>query len=228
MKLSIIIPCYNEEYTIRELLLRVAKVEMEKEVIVVNDASTDRTHEILLSCEHLYDRLLTHSTNRGKGAALQTGFAVATGDIVVIQDADLEYNPDEYFRLLGPIIEDKADVVYGSRFVGGDSRRVLYYWHTVGNQFLTTLSNMFTNLNFTDVETCYKVLRKEVVDRLTLQEPRFGVEPEITAKLAKMKDVRIYEVGISYDGRKYSEGKKIGWKDGLSALRCIVKYNIFG
>ncbi|MHB8190327.1 MAG: glycosyltransferase family 2 protein [Ferrimicrobium sp.] len=228
MKLSVVIPCYNEERTIRELLKAVSEVELDKEVVVVNDASTDQTSAILESCPELYSKLITHRVNKGKGAALRSGFAAVTGDLVVIQDADLEYDPREYGNLIQLILDGKADVVYGSRFQGGHSRRVLYYWHSLGNIALTTLSNMFTNLNLTDMETCYKVFRSEIVKQLDLQEPRFGVEPEITAKVAKMRGVRIYEVGISYDGRTYSEGKKIGWRDGFTAVWCILKYNLLG
>ena len=227
MKLSIVIPCYNEEQTIRELLKAVNEVELDKEVIVVNDASTDQTSAVLESCTELFSKLITHPVNKGKGAALRSGFAAVTGDIVIIQDADLEYDPREYERLIAPILAGKADVVYGSRFQGGDSHRVLYYWHSVGNFILTTLSNMFTNLNLTDMETCYKVFRTDIVKQLDLKEPRFGVEPEITAKVSKISGVRIFEVGISYDGRTYMEGKKIGWRDGISAVRCILKYNLW-
>ncbi len=227
MKLSIVIPCYNEEQTIRELLKAVNEVELDKEVIVVNDASTDQTSAVLESCTELFSKLITHPVNKGKGAALRSGFAAVSGDIVIIQDADLEYDPREYERLIAPILDGKADVVYGSRFQGGDSHRVLYYWHSVGNFILTTLSNMFTNLNLTDMETCYKVFRADIVKQLDLKEPRFGVEPEITAKVSKISGVRIFEVGISYDGRTYMEGKKIGWRDGISAVRCILKYNLW-
>ncbi len=225
MKLSIVIPVYNEVDTITEILARVRAAPFDKEIICVDDGSTDGTREILAALADENTRICFHDRNRGKGAALRTGFGAAGGDIVIIQDADLEYDPQQYPRLIQPILEGKADVVYGSRFTTGEYRRVLFFWHMVGNTFLTLLSNMLTNLNLTDMETCYKVFRREVLERITVEEDRFGFEPEITAKVAKL-DVRIYEVGISYSGRTYKEGKKIDWKDGVSALRCILKYNL--
>lgn len=226
-QVSVVIPCYNERATIAQLLDRVRESPTgPKEVIVVDDCSTDGTRELLQGeLRSAIDILLVHERNQGKGAALRSGIAVATAPIVIIQDADLEYNPSEYPKLLGPILDGRADVVFGSRFISGDSRRVLYFWHYVGNQFLTLLSNLFTNLNLSDMETCYKVFRREILQRIPIEEDRFGFEPEITAKVAKLK-CRIFEVGISYSGRTYEEGKKIGWRDGFSALRCIVKYNL--
>ncbi len=228
MKLSVIIPCYNEKQTILQLVDAVLNSPYaDKEIVVVDDGSTDGTVDILSeSVEPLVDKVVYHKMNQGKGAAIRTGCANVTGDAVIVQDADLEYDPDEYPRLMGPLLSDKADVVYGSRFLGGDAHRVLYFWHRAGNFFLTLLSNMFTNLNLTDMETCYKVIRTDVLRKLVIEEKRFGFEPEITAKLAKMK-VRIFEVGISYYGRTYAEGKKIGWRDGLKAVYCIFKYNLF-
>lgn len=225
MKLSVVIPVYNEMGTIREICDSVKAVEIDKEIILVDDCSTDGTREILRELADETTRVLTHDRNMGKGAALRTGFKNVTGDIVIIQDADLEYDPSQYHKLIQPILDGKADVVYGSRFVTGDYRRVLFFWHSLGNKFLTLLSNMFTNLNLTDMETCYKVFRREVLEKITIEENRFGFEPEITAKVAKM-DLRIYEIGISYSGRTYKEGKKIGWKDGISAFKCILKYNL--
>ena len=227
--LSVVIPVYNEIGTVREVIARVAGAPYRKEVIVVDDASFDGTREELLRLEASgrgIDRLILHAENRGKGAAVRSGFAVARGDVVLIQDADLEYNPAEYSRLVAPILEGKADVVFGSRFLTSDAHRVLFFWHSVANRVLTLASNMFTNLNLTDMETCYKVLRGEVARALTIQEDRFGFEPEITARLARLR-CRIYEVGISYDGRSYSEGKKIGWRDAVWALACVVRYGLF-
>jgi len=228
MKLSIIIPCYNEKNTIRSIVDAVRAAPYEnKEIIIVDDCSKDGTTDLLKSeIAPLVDRILFHEKNQGKGAALRTGIQNATGDLVIIQDADLEYNPQEYPLLVEPILQDKADVVFGSRFMGGHPHRVLYFWHRVGNGLLTLLSNMLTNLNLTDMETCYKVFRREIIQNIKIEENRFGFEPEITAKIAKT-GCRLYEVGISYYGRTYKEGKKIGWKDGVRALYCIFKYNIF-
>ena len=226
MKLSIVIPVYNEYATIRELYECVKAVDIEKEIIFVDDGSTDGSRELLQGLADDSTRIVLHDCNMGKGAALRSGFRRVTGDIVIIQDADLEYDPAQYPKLIQPILEGKADVVYGSRFVSGDYRRVMFFWHMVGNNLLTLLSNLCTNLNLTDMETCYKVFRRDVLEKITIEEDRFGFEPEITAKIAKLK-VRIYEMGISYSGRTYSEGKKIGWKDGISAIRCIIKYNLF-
>jgi glycosyltransferase involved in cell wall biosynthesis len=225
MKISVVIPVFNENETIREIYDTVKAVDIDKEIILVDDFSSDGTRQILQSLADDSTKVLMHDRNMGKGAALRTGFGQATGDIVIIQDADLEYDPGQYHKLIQPILDNKADVVYGSRFVTGDYRRVLFFWHSLGNKFLTLLSNMLTNLNLTDMETCYKVFRREVLEKITIEENRFGFEPEITAKIAKLK-VRIYEIGISYSGRTYKEGKKIGWKDGISALRCILKYNL--
>jgi glycosyltransferase involved in cell wall biosynthesis len=227
MKLSVIIPCYNERNTIRGIVDAVRAAPYDhKEIIIVDDCSRDGTRDILRSeIAPLVDQILYHEINQGKGAALRTGIQAATGDVVIIQDADLEYDPNEYPLLIDPILHDKADVVFGSRFIGSRPHRVLYFWHRVGNGLLTLLSNMFTNLNLSDMETCYKVFRREIIQSIQIEENRFGFEPEITAKVAKM-DVRIYEVGISYYGRTYSEGKKIGWKDGFRAIWCIIKYNM--
>lgn len=225
MKLSIVIPVYNEINSIKTILENIRAVDIDKEIICVDDYSSDGTRQLLSELADDTTKIFYHVRNMGKGAALRTGFSKATGDIVIIQDADLEYDPRQYPKLIQPILDGKADVVYGSRFVTGDYRRVLYFWHMLGNTFLTLLSNMLTNLNLTDMETCYKVFKKDVLEQITIEENRFGFEPEITAKISKL-DVRIYEVGISYSGRTYKEGKKIGWKDGLSAIRCILKYNL--
>ena len=229
LEVSVVIPCFNECKTIATTLKRVREAPCEKiQIIVVDDASTDGTAELLKGdLAKQIDILLQHKENQGKGAALHSGIAAASGDIVLIQDADLEYDPSEYPILLGPIIDGDADVVYGSRFLGHGAHRVLYFWHYLGNRFLTLVSNMFTNLNLTDMETGYKVFRREIIQSLTLEQKRFGFEPEVTAKTAKIKNIRIYEVGISYYGRTYSEGKKIGWKDGIGALYCIIRYGLF-
>ncbi len=227
MKLSVVIPCFNELGTIVTVVAAVkASPVQDLEIIIVDDYSTDGTREILTHIESLVDRVIYHDRNRGKGAALRTGIAAATGDIVIVQDADLEYDPQEYPVMIKPILDNKADVVFGSRFAGGQAHRVVYYWHMVGNQFLTMLSNIFTNINLTDMEVCYKAFRREIIQSIKLEENRFGFEPEVTAKVAK-KGCRIYEVGISYYGRTYKEGKKIGWKDGVQAIYCILKYNVF-
>jgi len=228
MKLSVVIPCYNEKNTIRKIVDAVRDSPYpSKEIIIVDDCSNDGTRDILQSeIAPLVDKILYHDVNRGKGAALRIGIQAATGDIVIIQDADLEYDPNEYPLLVEPILRDRADVVFGSRFMGGQPHRVLYFWHRVGNGVLTLLSNMFTNLDLTDIETCYKAFRRPIIQAMRIEENRFGFEPEITAKVAKT-GCRIYEVGISYYGRTYAEGKKIGWRDGFRALYCIVKYNVF-
>ncbi len=222
--LSVIIPCYNEQETVQELVARVLASEWVAEVVVVDDGSTDKTLSLVSSIDDPRLRVLAQATNQGKGAALRRGFAEARADHVVVQDADLEYDPAEYGELLAPLLAGEADVVYGSRFLGGRPHRVLYFWHAVGNRALTTLSNAFTGINLTDMETCYKMVRREVVETLVLEEDRFGFEPEITAKLAR-GGWRIFEVGISYHGRTYAEGKKIGWKDGVRACYCIVRYS---
>ena len=234
-KLSIIIPVYNEEYTITLILDKLTSVQLtsdiEKEIILVNDCSTDNSEQSILQFQKAHPKLnlqyYTHSKNIGKGAALHTGIAHATGDYLVIQDADLEYDPHEFNLLLQPVMDGFADVVYGSRFMGGKPHRVLFFWHSIGNKWLTFLSNMFTNLNLTDMETCYKLFRTDLIQQLDLKEKRFGFEPEVTAKIARIPNVRIYEVGISYYGRTYQEGKKINWKDGVRAIYCILKYGLF-
>ncbi len=225
--LTVVIPCYNERSTIHDIVDRVRNAPVgNKEIIIVDDFSTDGTRQVLeKEIAPLVSRILYHDHNQGKGAALKTGFAAATGDIVVVQDADLEYDPAEYPKLVSPILYRQADVVYGSRFIGGSEHRVVYFWHMVANKVLTLLSNAFTNLNLTDMETCYKVFRREVIQSITLEEPRFGIEPEMTAKLAKRHYV-FYEVGISYYGRTYDEGKKIGLKDAFRALYCVIKYSL--
>ena len=229
MKLTIIIPCFNEVNTIREIIDKIIKVSLyENEIIVIDDFSTDGSREILSEIEKTkVSKLILNEKNFGKGYCIKKGINEATGDIIIIQDADLEYDPLDYTKLIEPIRKNQADVVYGSRFIGSDEKRVLYYWHTLGNKFLTTLSNMFTNINLTDMECCYKAFKTEVIKKIDLKENRFGFEPEVTAKLAK-KNIRMYEVGIKYFGRKYSDGKKITWKDGFAAIYCIIYYNIFG
>ena len=228
MKISVVIPCFNEKDTISEIIEKVKKEnKYNKEIIVIDDFSTDGTREILNDkISEKIDKIILNDKNFGKGYSVRRGIKEATGDIILIQDADLEYDPFDYPRLIEPIIKGNADVVYGSRFIGSDEKRVLYFWHSVGNFFLTTLSNMLSNLNLTDMENCYKVFKSDIIKNIDLKENRFGFEPEITAKIAK-KNIRIYEVGVKYHGRNYSEGKKITWKDGFSALRCIFIYNLF-
>ena len=233
--LSIVIPLYNEANTVTAILDRVRDVVLmdgiEKEMIIVNDASTDHSEEVVndyISANPTHSiRYFAHEKNKGKGAALHTGIAEANGEFLIIQDADLEYDPDEYNDLLRPILRGEADVVYGSRFRGSNPHRILFFWHSIGNGVLTFLSNMFTNLNLTDMETCYKLFKTEMVQSLKLKERRFGFEPEVTAKISRIPDIRIYEVGISYYGRSYAEGKKINWQDGFRAIYCILRYNIF-
>jgi len=233
--LSIVVPAYNEERTIHRILDKIKAVQLvgnlQKEIIITNDCSKDDTQgaiqRYISANPDLHIRYLQHDVNQGKGAALHTGIQYATGRFIVIQDADLEYDPQEYNILLRPLLEGFADVVYGSRFMGGRPHRILFFWHSIGNKFLTTLSNVFTNLNLTDMETCYKMFRAELLKGLALKEKRFGFEPEVTAKMSRIPNVRIYEVGISYYGRSYEEGKKIGWKDGFRAIYCILKYNVW-
>ncbi len=231
MKLSIVIPVYNEAGTISEIVDKIQRVKLgriNKEIIIVDDFSIDGTREIIRKYEVLKDiKVLYHDKNQGKGAALRSGFSLVTGDFVIVQDADLEYEPQDYPRLLKPLLEDKADVVYGSRLIGAEPHRVLFFWHYYGNKLLTLLSNMMTNLNLTDMETCYKAFKASVLKQITLKENRFGFEPEFTARVAKLK-LRVYEVGISYYGRTYAEGKKINWKDGIAAFWYILKYNLPG
>jgi glycosyltransferase involved in cell wall biosynthesis len=234
-KLSIVIPAYNEGRTIHKILDKIKSVRLKDkillEVVIVNDCSKDNTEQAILDYQSnnkdLAISYYKHEINKGKGAALHTGIKNCTGDFIVIQDADLEYDPNEYEILLRPVLDGFADVVYGSRFMGGSPHRILFFWHTIGNKFLTTLSNMFTNLNLTDMETCYKLFRSEIIKSIDLKEQRFGFEPEVTAKMSRVPGIRIYEVGISYYGRTYEEGKKIGWKDGFRAIYCILKYNLF-
>lgn len=227
MKLSVVMPVYNEQATLREVVSRVLAVPLEVELICVDDGSRDGSREILaeLQIDHPQIRVMLQPKNMGKGAALRCGIQEATGDFIIIQDADLEYDPSDYPALLGPLLEDKADVVYGSRFLGSGPHRVLYFWHSVGNSILTLISNALTNMNMTDMETCYKVFRREILQSIPIEEDRFGFEPEITVKISKRR-LRVYEVGIAYWGRTYEEGKKIGWRDGFRALWCLLKYSL--
>jgi glycosyltransferase involved in cell wall biosynthesis len=227
--LSIIIPCFNEVATIERLLEKVKSSPVKnKQVIVVDDGSTDGTRDLLSGKLKIYiDLLELHNSNQGKGAAIRTGISKAEGDYVIIQDADLEYDPSEYSLMIEPVIKNNADVVYGSRFLGGESHRVLYFWHSIGNRFLTLFCNMFSDLNLTDMETCYKLFKKDIIKNIELTEDRFGFEPEVTIKISRIPEIKIYEVGISYAGRTYAEGKKIDWRDGISAIYCIIKYGIF-
>ena len=233
MVVSVVIPVFNEMRTLEQVIKRVQAAPVEKEIILVDDYSNDGSRERVQSLgEQPNVRAVLHDYNQGKGAALRSGFAAATGDVVLIQDADLEYDPNDYPKLLGPIVANEADVVYGSRFAGGETHRVLYFWHSMGNRFLTLLSNMMTNLNLTDMEVCYKVFRREIIQSIDLKENRFGFEPEVTARLARFRKpdgsrLKIFEVGISYAGRTYEEGKKIGWRDGVRAIWCIIRYNLF-
>lgn len=229
MKLSIIIPCYNEENTLKSILDKVSNQNfIEKEIIVIDDFSTDNSRKILTNYRQDQEnfKIIFNLKNKGKGYSIRQGLKLATGDIILIQDADLEYSPDDYINLIKPILDGNADVVFGSRFIGSQETRVLYFWHTLGNRFLTLLSNMLTNLNLTDMECCYKVFKKDVIKNINLKEDRFGFEPEITAKISK-KNLRIYEIGVKYFGRKYEDGKKITWKDGFAAIFCIIYYNLF-